>query len=490
MIAMKKPFEIPLKVTRASSSGSAKTGKPEQDCPAGFVRRDFHGRPDQNCPATMPDQDGLVTLLCAICIVFALIIAHPAFSAEKAGDDMPIALRMVLLKAEKAFEKNDFKEGIRILAEFKTSGNDGSDHYLIDFLEGNGRLQTGQLEKAAENYRSATEKKPDFSAAHMNLAKCLYDIGRYEKAAEAFQKGYETSEEKNPEILYYAAASYLSAEKNAKAIPVLERLVALNTPKAGDEWKETLVHAYIADGKPQKAIPFMEQLVAKFTGEKKMQWQENLLYQYLALDMKSKALSLAEKLVEDNPEEPKWWKTLAHIHLSGNREKQALVALTIYGFLTPLDEKEKKLLADLNLMLGVPKKAVSFYETLHGASGSDELLEKIVQCHRMAGQTEKALEWVERGLARNEARELLMTKGEILYEAKRYDQAIAAFEAAATKKGDDPGRPWLMIGYSAWLKDDLKKARSAFEKAAGHKRHEKDALANIERIDKLLKSKT
>lgn len=58
------------------------------------------------------------------------------------------------------------------------------------------------------------------------------------------------------------------------------------------------------------------------------------------------------------------------------------MSLAIYVFLTPLDEKEKKLLADLNLVLGVPKKAVSFYETLHGASASDEFLEKIVQCHK------------------------------------------------------------------------------------------------------------
>ncbi len=108
----------------------------------------------------------------------------------------------------------------------------------------------------------------------------------HEKAAEAFLKGYETSEEKNPEILYYAAASYLSAEKNAKAIPVLERLIAQDASKARDEWKETLAHAYIADGKPQKAIPLMQRLVETFSGEKKMQWQENLLYQYLALDMK------------------------------------------------------------------------------------------------------------------------------------------------------------------------------------------------------------
>jgi hypothetical protein len=46
-----------------------------------------------------------------------------------------------------------------------------------------------------------------------------------------------------------------------------------------------------------------------------------------------------------------------------------------------------------------------------------------------------------------------------------------------------------MIGYSALLNDDLRKARSAFEKAAGYKRREKDAAANIERIERLLDSK-
>ena len=428
----------------------------------------------------------------SICLAIVLLFATSGLCADKSDDagDMSMALRMALYKAQQSFEKNDFKGGLQILTEYRASGKDDAGYYLIDFWSGNARLQMGQLGKAADNYAATVAKKPDFSAAHLNLAKCLYDLNQYEKAAKAFTDGYETSEEKNPEILYYAAACYISADKSSKAIPILERLIALNTPKARAEWKETLVHAYLADNQPKKALPLMEQLVKVFTGEKKMQWLESLLYQYLSLDMKKKALELADNLTADHPEEPKWWKTLAHIHLSSNQERKALVALTIYGYLTPLSDKEQKLLADLNLMLGAPKKAASFYEDLLATSGSSDLVEKIVQCHQMAGQLEKALEWVDRGLAKYQTHDLLMMKGNILYEMKRYGLAVSAFEAAAGMNGKDPGRPWLMIGYSAWLNDDLKKARNAFQKAAGYERHKKDAFANIERIDKLLRSKS
>ena len=425
----------------------------------------------------------------AMCIAIVLLFAVSGPCADKA-DDMPLALRMALYKAQQMFEKDEFAKGLQVLDEFKASGKDGCDCHLLDFWAGNARLQMGQLEKAATRYEAAVAKKPDFSSAHLNLAKCLYDLNRHEKAAKAFVAGYETSEEKNPEMLYYAAACYITADNSSLAIPILERLVALDTPKARAEWKETLVHAYLSDGQPRKALPLMEQLVNIFTGEKKMQWLESLLYQYLALDMKKKALNLAEKLTSDYPEEPKWWKTLAHIHLSANRERQALVALTICGYLTPLDEKEQKLVADLNLMLGVPRKAVSFYEALHSTSGSGDLVERIVQCHRMTGQQEKALEWIERGLAKKQCNDLLMLKGAILYEMKRYDMAVSAFEAAAGSKCKDPGRPWLMIGYSAWLNHDLVKAKGAFQKAAGYERHKKDAVACIERIDKLLHPKS
>ncbi len=430
------------------------------------------------------------TIFTAVCIALALFFAgSPAFAGEK-SEDIPLPLRTALYKAQQLFEKNEFQKGIAILEEFKGSGKDGADSHAVDFWTGNAYLQTGKLENAAKSYEGAVGKNSDFSAARLNLAKCLFDLGRFEKAAEEFVRGYEASSERDPEILYYAAASYISADRPGKAVPVLERLVALDSPKAKVEWKETLVHALMADGKPTRAIPFMEELTKVFTGDKKAQWLENLLYQYLALDMKSKALSLAERLTEEHPSEPKWWKTLAQIHLSGNRERQALVAMTVYGYLAPPDEKEKKLLADLNLMLGIPRKAAALYETLQSSSGSNELVEKIAQCHQMAGQREKALDWIERGLKNGQTYDLLMLKGHILYETKRYGEAVSAFEAAANKNGKDPGRPWLMIGYSAWLDQDLNKAKGAFEKAAAYKRHEKDAVANIERIDRILNSKS
>jgi predicted Zn-dependent protease len=88
------------------------------------------------------------------------------------------------------------------------------------------------------------------------------------------------------------------------------------------EWKEILVHAYLAVEEPKKALMLMEELVIQFTGEKKIQWQEAILYQYLSMNMQKKALRMAEQLSETYPLEPKWWKALAHIHLSEDRYRR------------------------------------------------------------------------------------------------------------------------------------------------------------------------
>jgi hypothetical protein len=42
--------------------------------------------------------------------------------------------------------------------------------------------------------------------------------------------------------------------------------------------------------------------------------------------------------------------------------------MTIYGYLQPFNEKEKKLMAELSLIAGVPSKAVTYYESLHAQS--------------------------------------------------------------------------------------------------------------------------
>jgi len=423
-----------------------------------------------------------ILLLCMFCLT--------ANASEKRNDDMPLALRVVLNDAYKHFDKQEYKKAIETLDVFRTGKKKGSDHYLIDFSLGNAWLHLNSPSKAASFYESAVAKNKEFSAAWLNLARCRYDLSQFKKAVEAFEKGYETSSPKQGETLYYAAASYFSDGNASKTVEIMERLLRNHPENIKPEWKEILVHAYLAVKKPEKALSLMEELVNQFTGEKKLQWQEAILYHYLSMNMQKKALRMAEQLSETYPLEPKWWKALAQIHLSGDRYREALAAMMICGYILPFNEKEKKLIAELSLMAGTPTKAVKYYESLHAQAPQPDIIIKIVQSYQMMNQPEQALKWVETGLLQTKSSELMLKKATILYELRQYDKSIEAFETVIQEKNGDIGLAWLMIGFAATQDDNLDKAVIAFENASKFQRHQKTALSHLEQIKHLKRSES
>ena len=418
------------------------------------------------------------------------IMCSLADASQQKSDDLPLALRIVLNDAHKQFDKQEYKKAIEALDAFRTGGKNGSDHYLVDFSLGNAWLHLNNPSRAASFYESAVAKNKEFSAAWLNLARSQYDLSQFKKAAEAFEKGYETSSPKQGETLYYAAASYFSDGNASKTVEVMERLLRNHPEDIKPEWKEILVHAYLALQKPEKAIVLMEQLVDQFTGEKKLQWQEAILYQYLSMNMEKKALRMAEQLSETYPLEPKWWKALARIHLSVDRYREALAAMMICGYLQPFNEKEKKLIAELSLMAGTPSKAVKYYESLHSETAESDIIINIVQSYQMMNQPEQALKWVEKGLMQTGSSELMLKKANLLYELRQYDKSIQAFESYIKENKGDIGLAWLMIGFAASQDNNLDKAVIAFENASKFQRHQKTAISHLEQIKYIKRSES
>jgi len=411
-----------------------------------------------------------------------LILCSSADASQQKSDDLPLALRMVLNDSYKHFDNQEYTKAIEKLDSFRAGGKNGSDHYLVDFSLGNAWLHLNNPSRAASFYEIAVAKNKEFSAAWLNLARCRYDLSQFKKAAESFEKGYETSSPKLGETLYYAAATYYSDGNASKTVEVMERLLRNHPENIKPEWKEILVHAYLALQKPEKALVFMEELVRQFTGEKKLQWQEAMLYQYLSMNMQKKALEMAEQLSETYPLETKWWKALAQIHLSMDRYREALATMTIYGYIQPYNDKEKKLMAELSLMAGIPAKAVFYYESLHAQSSQSDIIIKIVQSYQMMNQPEQALKWAEKGLLQTKSPELMMQKATLLYELRKYDKSILAFESYIKENKGDIGLAWLMIGFAASQDNNLDKAVIAFENASRFERHQKTANSQLEQI--------
>ncbi len=426
----------------------------------------------------------ILTAFLSLCLT-----CFSANAGQNQHGDLPLSLRVALNEAYELFDDQQYMEAIEKLTAFRAENKRGSNHYLVDFTIGNAWLQQNNAVRAAPFYEAAVAKNPDFSAAWLNLARCRYELLQYKPAAEAFLKGYESSSPKEALTLYYAAVSWFQAGEPSKTIQLMEQMLKSHSDDdVKPEWKEILVHAYLAMELPEKALALMEELVLLFTGEKKVQWQEALLYQYLSMGMTKKALQLAENLTQTHPLEPKWWKALSHIHLSDDRHRDALAAMIIYGYLEPLNERETNLMAELSLMLGIPSKAVSHYQSLADTSSSVDIIKKIAQSYQMMNQPDEALKWIEIGLKRENSSDLMMQKANLLYELRLFDKAIEAYESVIRKNNGDTGLAWLMIGFSASQKDNLDKAATAFENASRFKKHEKTALSHLKHIRAIKKS--
>ena len=421
-----------------------------------------------------------------------LLVAVHAAPARPDTRNLPQAARLVLSKAGPLMEKKQYARAEALLAKFIKRGGPapaagkpdllGYHHPEVYFALGNCRLLQNRFAPAAEAYTMAVTRDPGHTFAWLNLAKAHYELKQYEKAARDFLKAYESASEKNPEHLYFCAAAYLMAGKNRPAADVFERLFHRHPRAVKPEYKEYYVHALLADNRPKKALPTIRDLADHYTGKKKIQWQEILLHQYLQLEMRSRALELARQLTRQQPGEPRWWKALAHIYLEADRPEQALSAMMIYSFLTPLSLEEKRLTADLCLLTGIPVKAVPLYEACLREQPDERLTRRLVQALRQLGRPEKALAALEQIKPHGRDTELLMLKGDLLYSLKRYHEAARLFLDAAKVKGKHRGRAWLMAGYAAWRMDDAAAAKKALARASKYGSEKKAALQALDQL--------
>jgi tetratricopeptide (TPR) repeat protein len=346
---------------------------------------------------------------------------------------------------------------------------------LIDFTLGNCHMTAGRHALAEAAYLKAVKKNDGHAPAWFNLAKSRMELDQLEPAGDAFLSAYDRYDAKRPDILYFAASVYLGAGRNEKAFSAFNRLVSRHPEDIDLAWRPVQVQILLALDKSTEALPVIEMLAGQMKGEKKKEWQEFLLYHYLSLGMEARAFAYAGELTRDDPLEIRWWKALAHIALNREQHKEALAALIVYGHLTPLSMEEKKLMADLFLMVDIPARAVLLLEDLIGQNPDPVLVEKIVYAYEARHQPEKALRWVAQGLRSNpEDLRLLMLKGEVLFRAKSYDQAVETFETLV-KRQDREGKAWLMMGYAAWHAKDLPKAVSAMKEAAKFPQQKKAA---------------
>jgi tetratricopeptide (TPR) repeat protein len=339
-------------------------------------------------------------------LILIMVFSGPGLtlaSGEKNGP-MPLAAGMAVTRAQSLMAEDKPDQALAVLIRYSEKQAEPV-HFYIDFLAGICHTELGQTGEAAAEFQRAVEKKPDLSPAWLNLARCRYEQGQMAGAAQAFENGYETSDKKQAVHLFYAASCFFQAGQADEALAVFNRLMASHSEEIALEWKQTLVHVLFDLEKFREALPWLEELAENTRGDGRRQWQEMLLYQYLSLEMKQKALAYARHLTRIHPEDPGWWKALAHVHLADNRFEQALAAMLSYSYLTLLTREESRLLADLYLSCHIPESAARQHEewlAQHGDTLSEkQLLDTITTISRAwlaAGNPDQALAWAQKGL--------------------------------------------------------------------------------------------
>lgn len=424
------------------------------------------------------------------CLVSVFMVLSPdvLLAAGQDGEPLPFGAGMCANKVAGLMDEKSYAEAIQEIESFQAKANTvdpdtaqkkGYTHYYLDFLLGNCCMMMEKqgpdyVKNAASAYERAVKKYNGFYQAWLNLGRCRYTLKQMGKAARAFIRGYDTSPDKQGAYLYQAAACYYFNAEYNNARKTFHRLMKNHPAAVTLDQKELLVNILFSLKKNRQALPYLKELAAQSKGDKRRTWQEVLLYQYMELGMDEQAVAYAGRLTRQEPEAPKWWRALAHIHLEKNRLEKGLGAFMIYSFTTPLTTSETKLLADLYAGCNIPLEAARVYETWLGkiqkspdglsGGGTKKMTNRflaIARAYQQGRDFQAALQWADRGLAQGCDARLLTFKADLLFREKNYKAAYLAYKDLAGRQSS-PGRSWLMAGYAALSSDNPQQAKQAF----------------------------
>ena len=431
-------------------------------------------------------------ILClAVLAALTVALAPDRARGGAVPDDPPLAARLVLREVSGLMDQKAYDEAIAKLTAFRDRGGPtpsngqpdpkGYHHPMIDLALGNLYLLKADPLAAMASLRRVVSALPDRVDAWLNLAKACYDTQAYAEAARCFANAYDRAPEKNPQYLFFSAAAHLLDKSPGAAIAAFERLFAAHAGQIEPQWRENFVQALLAGEKPRRALPIVRELAQSTAGGDRRRWQELLLHLYLQMEMAPEARAYARQLTQDDPATARWWKALVHVELAAAHYENALAALTVYGYLEPFTDTEKKLWADLNLQLQIPARAAPVYAELLERSPDRQLLEKLISAYRQMACYEEALNYLDRHRSDDDPG-LLMIRADLLYAAQRFVDAAGAYRRAALKDRRVAGQAWLMAGYAAWQVNDLAASRQAFREASHFSGHKQAALQAMHQL--------
>jgi len=384
-----------------------------------------------------------------VCLV---LIAATLTNAQEVSDkplddvgDVPRLGRKALFQTQKYRDEGNWDESARILLE-TIEKYPNQDHFLLRFHLAISLDQAGRADEALHHYQEAVRLEPRFAQGWLNLGELAYNQQKYELAGEAFQEGFkhQDTDPPNVDLLYYAAACYVSAENHARAAEVLENLVSGNH------------------------------------GQPKLEWYRALVASYLELEDKARGDAAIQKALNNFPGDPDAWYLAFQFAASQDDYRRASVALTIVGYLRPLTSTESVTLGDLYTAVGVPAMASNYYELAMGEDASAEEYERLASAYLAAYRSAESLHTLERALQKQPTVRLWSLLGDQHYIDENYAASYAAYQKCV-ELDPDYGRAYLMMGYCAMEMVNLPEAVTLLEKATQYPEQAETAAALLAR---------
>lgn len=377
-----------------------------------------------------------------------LLSGVTAFGAEEANvKNLPKEAIKALYLGQQALQQKNYDEAAKVLGEYMAAATEPIPLVAYQLL-GHAWYQGGDKEKARQVYEEASKAFPKSAEMLQNYTILTYEAGRYNEAAGLFEKLYRLKGSADRKLLYQAAGIYFQAEnlKDAKRV-LTELLTSKGEPNS--KWYEDMIALCIEQS----------------------QWKE--------------AENWARVFLARKPAQPRYWRLLAQVRLDRQEYKEAAAALEIAYRLENAKPGEWQELADLYLYLNAPLMAVRCMQAAYGKKIPAEKEAKIAGIYARTLRFDQAINYLDEAFKKSPSADLLYQKGRMLYDAMRYEEAIAVLKQCSDL---DPGfgQAYILAGFAAWNIQAWAKARTAFVGASTLPKFRDQANDAISVLDDLM----
>ncbi len=229
-------------------------------------------------------------------LLIILLLSHVLFPthvfAETETDSLTKEEQKALYEAQEAIKEKAFQKAGRLLTEHLRKYPD-KPNPLVFYALGNAWYLGGNLNKAYEIYEQGHTLYPSSSLLCTNLAAVSYELEKYHKAGELFEKAYKLSKSPQKEMLYQAGTAYYKANAFQKAKSVL-RLLNSGSGAMKKSWIQILIHVCL----------------------ELKEWKE--------------AENTLLKFLNQNPEDTEYWRLLSQVRFRQNDYQGQQVPLRLF----------------------------------------------------------------------------------------------------------------------------------------------------------------